>query len=240
MSGIPNSEIVHNQMECDDLEVKVDLPLLGLTDVLPFPGEVVLGDICINHSPCSRVRSDAAANAARSRAGASAGAPARPRRPHRRPAPRARVRPAGLRQARRERSAPVSRDAGAVAAAGRAVAAEVAAAGAGLTGFGTSAATRSWRTRARHVAANRGAPGPVGGLPWAVSDRRRAGLRTRRRRCRGAAVPVGHAGHRHGGAGRRRGGACSSKCCADRATVMARRVARRGVSGGGLPARCCC
>ena len=49
MSGIPNTEIRHNQMECEDLEVKVDLPILGLTDVLPFPGEVVLGDICIDH-----------------------------------------------------------------------------------------------------------------------------------------------------------------------------------------------
>ncbi|HWI06575.1 MAG TPA: hypothetical protein VNT54_03555, partial [Solirubrobacteraceae bacterium] len=49
MSGIPNTEIRANQMECDDLDVKVDLPLLGLTDVLPFPGEVVLGDICIDH-----------------------------------------------------------------------------------------------------------------------------------------------------------------------------------------------
>lgn len=49
MSGIPNTEIRHNQMECDDLDVKVDLPLLGLTDVLPFPGEVVLGDVCIDH-----------------------------------------------------------------------------------------------------------------------------------------------------------------------------------------------
>ncbi len=29
--------------------VKVDLPLLGLTDVLPDPGELVLGDICIDH-----------------------------------------------------------------------------------------------------------------------------------------------------------------------------------------------
>jgi hypothetical protein len=48
MSGIPNSEIRENKMECDDLEVKVDLPILGLTDVLPFPGEVVLGDICID------------------------------------------------------------------------------------------------------------------------------------------------------------------------------------------------
>jgi len=48
MSGIPNTEIRHNQMECDDLDVKVDLPVLGLTDVLPFPGEVVLGDICID------------------------------------------------------------------------------------------------------------------------------------------------------------------------------------------------
>jgi hypothetical protein len=27
--------------------VKVDLPRLGLTDVLLFPGEVVLGDVCI-------------------------------------------------------------------------------------------------------------------------------------------------------------------------------------------------
>ena len=49
MSGIPNTEIRQNQMECDDLDVKVDLPILGLTDVLPFPGEVVLGDICIDH-----------------------------------------------------------------------------------------------------------------------------------------------------------------------------------------------
>ena len=49
MSGIPNTEIRHNQMECDDLDVKVDLPILGLTDVLPFPGELVLGDICIDH-----------------------------------------------------------------------------------------------------------------------------------------------------------------------------------------------
>ena len=38
----------HNQMECDDLDIKVDLPVLGLTDVLPFPGELVLGDVCID------------------------------------------------------------------------------------------------------------------------------------------------------------------------------------------------
>jgi hypothetical protein len=43
------SEIRENKMECDDLDVKVDLPILGLTDGLPFPGEVVLGDICIDH-----------------------------------------------------------------------------------------------------------------------------------------------------------------------------------------------
>lgn len=49
LSGIPNTEIRHNQIECDDLDVKVDLPILGLTDVLPFPGELVLGDICIDH-----------------------------------------------------------------------------------------------------------------------------------------------------------------------------------------------
>jgi hypothetical protein len=49
MSGIPNTEIRDNQMECDDLDVKVDLPILGSTDVLPFPGELVLGDICIDH-----------------------------------------------------------------------------------------------------------------------------------------------------------------------------------------------
>jgi hypothetical protein len=49
MSGVPNTEIRHNQMECADLEVKVDLPILGLTDVLPFPGEAFLGDICIDH-----------------------------------------------------------------------------------------------------------------------------------------------------------------------------------------------
>ncbi|MEX2194228.1 MAG: hypothetical protein WD844_03005 [Thermoleophilaceae bacterium] len=48
MSGIPNTEIRENQIECDDLEVKVDLPALGLTDVLPSPGELVLGDVCID------------------------------------------------------------------------------------------------------------------------------------------------------------------------------------------------
>ena len=45
----PNAEIRENQLECDDLDVKVDLPILGLTDVLPFPGDPVLGDICIDH-----------------------------------------------------------------------------------------------------------------------------------------------------------------------------------------------
>jgi hypothetical protein len=49
MSGIPSTLLRDNQMECADLEVKVDLPLLGLTDVLPFPGELFLGDICIDH-----------------------------------------------------------------------------------------------------------------------------------------------------------------------------------------------
>jgi hypothetical protein len=49
LSGIPNTLLRTNQMECADLEVKVDLPILGLTDVLPFPGELFLGDICIDH-----------------------------------------------------------------------------------------------------------------------------------------------------------------------------------------------
>lgn len=34
------------QLECGDLDVKVDLPVLGLTDVLPGLGEFFLGDIC--------------------------------------------------------------------------------------------------------------------------------------------------------------------------------------------------
>jgi hypothetical protein len=49
MSGIPNTALRDNQMECDDLDVEVDLPVLGLTDVLPSPGEVFLGDVCIDH-----------------------------------------------------------------------------------------------------------------------------------------------------------------------------------------------
>jgi len=48
LSGIPNTEIRTNQIECGDLELKADLPVLGLTDVLPFPGEVVFGDVCID------------------------------------------------------------------------------------------------------------------------------------------------------------------------------------------------
>ncbi len=35
-----------NQIECGDLDVEVDLPVLGLTDVLPGLGEFFLGDIC--------------------------------------------------------------------------------------------------------------------------------------------------------------------------------------------------
>jgi hypothetical protein len=49
MSGIPGSALRDNQMECDDLDVKVDLPVAGLTDVLPSPGELFLGDVCIDH-----------------------------------------------------------------------------------------------------------------------------------------------------------------------------------------------
>lgn len=37
-----------NQIECSDLAVEVDLPLLGATDVLPGLGEFFLGDICID------------------------------------------------------------------------------------------------------------------------------------------------------------------------------------------------
>ena len=47
--GVPTTLLRDNQMECEDLEVQVQLPVLGLTDVLPFPGEVVLGDVCIDH-----------------------------------------------------------------------------------------------------------------------------------------------------------------------------------------------
>jgi hypothetical protein len=47
--GVPRTLLRDNQMECEDLEVQVQLPVLGLTDVLPFPGEVVLGDVCIDH-----------------------------------------------------------------------------------------------------------------------------------------------------------------------------------------------
>ena len=36
-----------NQIECSDLAVEVDLPVLGATDVLPGLGEFFLGDICI-------------------------------------------------------------------------------------------------------------------------------------------------------------------------------------------------
>jgi hypothetical protein len=36
-----------NQIECGDLDVEVDLPVLGATDVLPGLGEAFLGDICI-------------------------------------------------------------------------------------------------------------------------------------------------------------------------------------------------
>lgn len=36
-----------NQIECSDLDVEVDLPLLGATDVLPGLGELFLGDLCI-------------------------------------------------------------------------------------------------------------------------------------------------------------------------------------------------
>jgi len=49
MSGLPNTALRDNQMECDDLDVKVHLPLAGLTDVLPTPGELFLGDVCIDH-----------------------------------------------------------------------------------------------------------------------------------------------------------------------------------------------
>jgi len=38
-----------NQIECGDLDVEVDLPILGATDVLPGLGELFLGDICIDH-----------------------------------------------------------------------------------------------------------------------------------------------------------------------------------------------
>jgi hypothetical protein len=38
-----------NQIECSDLDVEVDLPILGATDVLPGLGEFFLGDICIDH-----------------------------------------------------------------------------------------------------------------------------------------------------------------------------------------------
>jgi len=31
------------------IDVEVELPAIGLTDVLPFPGEFALGDICIDH-----------------------------------------------------------------------------------------------------------------------------------------------------------------------------------------------
>lgn len=47
--GAPTTLLRTNQMECDDLDLKVQLPVLGLTDVLPFPGEVVLGNVCIDH-----------------------------------------------------------------------------------------------------------------------------------------------------------------------------------------------
>jgi hypothetical protein len=36
-----------NQIECSDLDVEVDLPLLGATDVLPGIGENFIGDVCI-------------------------------------------------------------------------------------------------------------------------------------------------------------------------------------------------
>ncbi len=42
----PEDEPRVGQLECGDLDVFVDLPLLGATDVLPGLGEVFLGDIC--------------------------------------------------------------------------------------------------------------------------------------------------------------------------------------------------
>lgn len=42
----PEDEPRVGQMECGSLVAKVDLPVLGMTDVLPQPGEIFLGDIC--------------------------------------------------------------------------------------------------------------------------------------------------------------------------------------------------
>lgn len=47
LTGIPNTESRIGRMVCDDLTVGVDLPILGKTDVIPNPGEAVLGDICV-------------------------------------------------------------------------------------------------------------------------------------------------------------------------------------------------
>jgi hypothetical protein len=49
LGKVPKTLLRDNQMECSDLDVKVQLPVLGLTDVLPSPGELVLGDVCIDH-----------------------------------------------------------------------------------------------------------------------------------------------------------------------------------------------
>ncbi len=46
MTGIPSGLIREHQLDCDNLTLEVDLPLLGATDVLPFPGDPIIGDIC--------------------------------------------------------------------------------------------------------------------------------------------------------------------------------------------------
>ncbi len=46
LSGIPNAEHRRGQIECETMVVSVWI-VLGHFDVLPFPGEAVLGDICI-------------------------------------------------------------------------------------------------------------------------------------------------------------------------------------------------
>jgi hypothetical protein len=45
LSGIPSTEFVTNRLRCDGLDVEVDLPVLGLTDVIPGLAELFI-DIC--------------------------------------------------------------------------------------------------------------------------------------------------------------------------------------------------
>lgn len=45
LSGVPSTEIVENRLRCDGLDIEVDLPVLGSTDVIPGLAELFI-DIC--------------------------------------------------------------------------------------------------------------------------------------------------------------------------------------------------